>query len=90
MKKWIRNIQEFNHLPNNLKECPENIRIKVVQMNGDIDKLIIEIEQLEKMLIEALNEWQYSSKYKNDYLQSKHKDLERIAEIREILKGKMK
>lgn len=36
-----------------------------------------------KDLSEALDEWEYSSLYKGDYLRKKHGDLERIREIRE-------
>lgn len=43
------------------------------------------IAQLQAALSEALDEWAYSSGYKGDSLQSRHGDLERIAELRKLL-----
>ena len=42
-------------------------------------------DKMKKLLTEALEEWQYNSTYKSDYLRDKHRDLERIAEIKQAL-----
>lgn len=36
-------------------------------------------------LCEALDEWEYASQYKGEYLAFKHRDKERIAELRQEL-----
>ena len=51
-------------------------------------RLIALAPLLADYLQEALLEWEYNSQYKGEYLQKKHGDIERIAEIRAALKAK--
>ena len=41
------------------------------------------VAELQAALCEALDEWEYCSGYKGEYLQHKHRDKENIAEIRQ-------
>ncbi len=43
------------------------------------------IEELESMLIEAIEGWEDGSNYKGDYLKAKHGDAEGIARARALL-----
>ena len=46
-------------------------------------------KELEDALEDALDEWEYCSTYKGDYLQQKHRDLEQVADYRKLLPKKV-
>jgi hypothetical protein len=41
--------------------------------------------ELKEALREALNEWEYASQYKGEFLAKKHGDAESIARLRKLL-----
>ena len=54
----------------------------------DVAALVERTGKLEKALAYALNEWEYASQYKGDYLAKKHGDVEEIAARRALLAGR--
>lgn len=54
-------------------------------MNYADDEQDIRITKLEEALTEALEEWEYNTSYKGEYLTEKHDDANRIAEYRKML-----
>tara|TARA_R110002096_G_scaffold66682_2_gene162186 strand:- start:17882 stop:18217 length:336 start_codon:yes stop_codon:yes gene_type:complete len=53
------------------------------RMQKTIGELRGKLSAITAALEEALDEWEYSSQYKGDYLQEKHHDLDAIREMRE-------
>jgi predicted nucleic acid-binding Zn-ribbon protein len=46
-------------------------------------------KELGDALEDALDEWEYCSSYKGDYLQKKHRDLEQVEDYRKLLPKKV-
>ena len=91
MSNLLEKIKNLNEQDKRDGKSPgERLSIKVAELMEANEKLRKENEKLKGFLVEAVEEWEYSLCKKSELLITIHKDHERIAKIKRVLKIKEK